>query len=199
MHKEDLIRNLRRQKFPEKIVKAFEKVNRKDFVPKEQQISAYEDKPLPIGEGQTISQPYTIAFMLMLLELDSDKKQKILEVGSGSGYVLALINEISKNSELYGVEVIKELSEKSKQALKDKKNIQIFHKSGKEGLPEKAPFDKILVSAAAKQIPQKLTQQLKLGGILVVPVRNSIMCIKKFANENQITEFPGFAFVPLVD
>jgi protein-L-isoaspartate(D-aspartate) O-methyltransferase len=196
MNKKQLIRSLKNQGFSERIIRAFEKVERKNFIPKKNQRVAYEDTVLLIGHGQTISQPYTIAFMLFLLELQNN--QKILEIGSGSGYVLDLINEISKNSEIYGIERIKELAEKSKEILKDKKNIRIIYGNGSKGLKDKAPFERILVSATSNEIPQKLLTQLKIGGILVAPVRSSIIQIKKFRNENKIKEFPGFVFVPLI-
>jgi protein-L-isoaspartate(D-aspartate) O-methyltransferase len=196
MNKRQLIRFLNNQKFPERIIKAFEKIRREDFISKEYKKIAYENIPLSIGHKQTISQPYTIAFMLFLLELDNF--QRILEIGSGSGYVLALINEISKNSEIYGIERIKEIAKNSKKVLKNE-NISIIIKDGSKGLKEKSPFDRILVSATSKEIPQKLIVQLKEGGILVAPVRNSIIQIKKFRNENKIKEFPGFVFVPLID
>jgi len=194
--KEDLIRGLKRQRIPEKILKAFEKIERNDFIPKEYRAEAYKDVALPIGYGQTISQPYTISFMLSILELRNN--QKILEVGSGSGYVLALINEISKNSELFGIERIRELAEISRKVLERYNGIKIIYGDGSKGLPEKAPFDRIIVSATASEIPQKLLQQLSIGGIMVAPVRNSIVKIKKFVNENKIEEYPGFVFVPLV-
>ena len=98
MKKKDLIQQLKNQKFPKKIIKAFKKVDRSKFISKKQKKYSYYNIALPIGKGQTISQPYTIAFMLTLLKLKNN--QKILEVGTGSGYVLALINEISKDSEI---------------------------------------------------------------------------------------------------
>jgi len=197
MNKKDLIRFLKNQNFPDKIISAFEKIKREDFISKNLKEKAYEDLPLPIGSNQTISQPYTIAFMLTLLELQNN--QKILEVGSGSGYVLALINEISKNSQIYGIERVKELFDKSKKVLKKEENIKIIHDNGLKGLQKEAPFDRILASAAAKEIPSELVKQLKIGGTLVIPVRNIIVQLKKFTNENQIKEFPGFAFVPLIE
>lgn len=202
MEKQNLIRSLRKQGFSENIVKAFEKINREEFVPEDYKADSYEDVALPLGEGQTISQPYTIAFMLELLEIIEQNKLKILEIGSGSGYVLALINEISKNSELYGIERVKELADRSERILKGNKNIQIIHGDGSEGLAEEAEkgkFDRILVSAAYKEIPYKLLKQLKTGGILVAPVGNSIVSIKKFPDENKVNEFSGFVFVPMVE
>lgn len=197
MNKKQLINSLKKQGFSENILNAFEKVKREDFVSKEFISSVYEDIPLPIGNGQTISQPYTIAFMLTLLELYDN--QTILEVGSGSGYVLALINELSKNAKIYGIERIKELVENSKKALKNKKNIEIFNADGTKGLKEKDAFDRILVSASSKEIPQKLLEQLKYNGILVCVVKNSIVVVKKTYKENKIMEYPGFVFVPLVE
>jgi protein-L-isoaspartate(D-aspartate) O-methyltransferase len=196
MQKKILLNALREQKIPEKIVNAFDVIDRKEFIPEKYQANAYNDVALPIGHGQTISQPYTISFMLMLLELKDNLK--ILEVGSGSGYVLSLINEISKNSELYGIERIKEIFEKSNNILKNKKNIKIIYSDGSKGLKKDAPFDRILVSASSETIPQKLVAQLKIGGILVAPIKNSVVKIRKFANENKIEEYPGFVFVPLI-
>lgn len=196
MHKEELVRSLKNQSFSEKIVKAFENVDRKAFIPDEQKFKGYEDTSLPIGYGQTISQPYTIAFMLTLLDLRDN--QNILEVGSGSGYVLALMDEISKGSKIHGVEIISELVDRSKKALEGRENVSVSAGQGREGHQKEGPFDRILVSAAAEDIPEKLVNQLKVGGILVAPVNNSIVRIQKFRNENKIDEYPGFAFVPLV-
>jgi protein-L-isoaspartate(D-aspartate) O-methyltransferase len=197
MNKKELIKSLRRRGFSEKIIRAFEKIKREEFIPEEEQKYAYEDIALPIGYMQTISQPYTIAFMLDLLELKDG--QKILEVGSGSGYVLALISQISKNGKIFGVERIKELAENSRKKLEKYKNIKIIHGSGFRGLKEEAPFDRILVSASARSIPEALIRQLKYNGILVIPVRNSILKIKKTKKGSKIDEFPGFVFVPLIE
>jgi len=199
MIKEDLILQLKNQKFSKKIIGAFEKVNRSEFISKKHKKYSYHNIALPIGKGQTISQPYTIAFMLTLLKLKNN--QEILEVGTGSGYVLALINEISKDSEIYGIEIIKELMERSKKILKNIKNIKIIQGNGSAGLPgvKGKCFDRILVSAAAQEIPQKLFKQLRIGGILVAPVRNSIIVIKKYPKKNKIKEYPGFRFVPLIE
>ncbi len=197
MNKEDLIRHLEEQKFPKDIIDAFSKVERKDFIPEELQEQSYEDIALPIGQEQTISQPYTIAFMLTILQ--PENKQRILEVGSGSGYVLALLNELNPEGETYGIERINQLAEKSKQVLKDRKNIEVINKDGSKGLQEKAPFDRILVSASCDTIPQKLVNQLEYNGILVAPVKNSIIVVKKKSGGNEIREYPGFSFVPLIE
>jgi len=196
MKKQDLIKILKQQNFHLKILNAFSKIKREDFIPKQYKQHAYENQPLPIGKGSTISQPYTIAFMLDLLELTNN--QKILEIGSGSGYVLALINHISKNSEIYGIEIIKELAEKSKQVLENHENIHIINTNGSKGLKEKK-FDRILISASAQKIPEYIYTQLKEEGVLVCPVKNSIFQIKKINREIKKKEFYGFVFVPLME
>ncbi len=228
MNKQSLLKSLEHQGFSDKILNAFSKIKREDFIDKNLKQYTYEDEPLPIGQGQTISQPYTIAFMLNLLELpESNNKTnniqklriderdlnpkrgtnkkildknniKILEIGSGSGYVLALINNISKNSQIFGIERIKELADKSKQVLKNYKNIKIICADGSKGLKPQALFDRILISASANEIPQKLISQLKFGGIMVCPVKNSIFQIKRELKETKLKEYPGFVFVPLI-
>tara|TARA_Y100000310_G_scaffold302219_1_gene339326 strand:+ start:219 stop:815 length:597 start_codon:yes stop_codon:yes gene_type:complete len=197
MNKQQLIAHLKQQGFSQRIIQAFENVNREDFVLKQYKEHAYQDSPLPIGYGQTISQPYTIAFMLDLLELKSNLN--ILEIGSGSGYVLGLINELSKNSEIYGIERIGKLVHNSKKVLKDKKNIKIIHGDGSKGLKKYGPYDRILISASAEEIPQKIISQLKFGGILVCVVKNSVYFIKRELKQTKIKEYPGFVFVPLVE
>jgi protein-L-isoaspartate(D-aspartate) O-methyltransferase len=195
MDKKSLIMSLSEKGFSEKIVDAFSKVRREDFVTSDMKKYAYADDALPIGHGQTISQPYTIAFMLSLLELKDD--QKILEVGSGSGYVLALMNEISKNSELFGIERMKDLADNSKKILETSKNIMIIHGNGYSGLNKYALFDRILVSASGNEIPKELVNQLSEGGILVMPLGDSIIKLRK-SKKTVIEEYPGFVFVPLV-
>ena len=201
MNKEQLIESLRREGFSEKILKAFEKVKREDFIARELREHAYDDAPLPIGYGQTISQPYTIAFMLQLLEIEELDKEnlKILEVGSGSGYVLALINEMCNKCEIYGIERIKELADKSKKILSEK-NIKIICRDGSKGIEEfNKKFDRIIVSASAGEIPKKILTKLADNGILVCPVRESIFQIRKLDGKIKKKEFYGFVFVPLVE
>lgn len=194
--KQELLENLKANGFSEPIIKAFEKIKREDFIPPQYKSLAYEDIALPLEGGATISQPYTIAFMLSLLKLK--KAQKILEIGSGSGYVLALINQIAKQSEIYGVEIIKSLAEKSKNLLKKDKKIAILNQDGSNGLLEHAPFDRILISASAEEPPTNLCTQLKNNSILVAPVKESIFQIKKQDSKVKLKEFPGFVFVPLI-
>ncbi len=199
MDKKNLIQSLKKQNFPQVILKAFEKIDRELFIPIQLYKEAYEDIPLSIGHGQTISQPYTIAFMLTMLKVKKKEKHKILEIGSGSGYVLALLSELNPDGNIYGVERIKELAKESREKLKDYKNIKVIYGNGYKGLSNKAPFDRILVSAASDKLSQNLVQQLKIGGILVAPVRNSIMVVEKKSGQNKIREYPGFIFVPLIE
>ena len=178
------------------LIKAFETVDRIDFVPEELHIMAYEDRPLPIGSSQTISQPYTVAFMLELLQ--PNMKDRVLDVGSGSGWTTALLACVSKHVD--AVERIEELVTFAKQNLKKYSftNISVHQAKQTLGLEGKS-FDKILVSCSADEVPQVLLRQLNPGGIMVVPVLNSI--IKVFKNSDgllKIEEYPGFIFVPLI-
>ncbi|MEK6933771.1 MAG: methyltransferase domain-containing protein [Nanoarchaeota archaeon] len=204
MNKDKLIESLKGQGFPSFITDAFSSVQRENFVPENLKDYAYDDISLPIGEAQTISQPYTISFMLNLLELDriteNPEKVKLLEIGSGSGYVLALLSKICPNAEIYGVEIKKEFVIKSKSVLASYKNANVLNKSGFLGLIDNAPYDRILISASSPnvEIIEKISQQLKNNGILVAPVKNSIFQIKKHQGSLKKKEFYGFSFVPLV-
>lgn len=204
MDKEDLIKSLEEKKFSKEIVDAFSKVNREDFLPYSLKKKAYDDTALPIGNGQTISQPYTIA--LMLSELDLKKGQKILEIGSGSGYVLALIAEIiGETGKIFGLEVIPALVKKSKENLENYRNVKIYKKNGSNGFPDEARFDRILVSAALREVPERLMEQLKHKGILVAPqgsrFEQEIIVIqrKTEAEFDMKKRLPGFVFVPFVE
>jgi len=202
MNKTQLLQHLKKQDFPKKILDAFSKVKRENFIPEELKNRAYEDRALPIGKGQTISQPYTIATMLNLLDLKKD--QKVLEIGSGCGYVLALMSKITGNKgKVFGVEIVKELAEKSKDNLKGYKNIKVYNRDGRKGLEEAAPFDRIIISAACGEIPKKILSQLKDKGIVVAPVgpqyEQSLVTIQREKDDFKIKEkLPGFVFVPFV-
>ena len=204
MQKEDLIETLKHQDFSKKILDAFSKVRREHFLPDQLKECAYSNTALPIGSGQTISQPYTIAVMLSMLDLR--RNQKVLEIGSGSGYVLALLSEIvGDKGRVFGVERIQNLVERSIKALREYKNVQIYLANGKNGLIEESPFDRILISAACKKIPDVLLSQLKDKGIAVAPVYNEnnsqdLVAIKKSGGNITIKEtIPGFVFVPFVE
>lgn len=186
------------------IIDAFRKIDRADFIPEKIKIDAYLNTPLPIGYGQTISQPLTVAFMLELLK--PEKGDKILDVGSGSGWQTALLAEITgKNGKIFGLEIIpelKDLGEKNIAKYNFIKNgiVEIILADGSAGLKKEAPFDKIIVGAMAETIPKEFREQLKIGGRLVMPYRGSVwLIIKKSEDDFEEYEYPGFAFVPLVD
>ncbi len=200
--KQFLLKSLENQGFSKDILKAFSGVKREDFVPKSLNGKAYENIALPLGKEQTISQPYTIAVMLSLLNLK--KGQKILEIGSGCGYALALLSEIvGKKGKVFGVEIVKELYEKSKTDLKEYQNVKVYNQNGNFGLEEKKPFDRVLISARTEEIPKALVLQLKDRGLIVAPIGDvqgqSLICFRKESGElKAIKKIRGFVFVPLV-
>lgn len=182
------------------IIEAFRSIDRADFIRKENLFESYDDYPLPIGYNATISQPSTVAFMLEKLE--PKKGDKILDIGSGSGWTTALLAYlIGEKGQVYGVELVPELVEFGQKNLKKYKfeNAQILPaKKEMVGLVEYAPYDKILVSASAKELPQELINQLKIGGRLIIPIRSSIWKIDKISKDKiNKEEFFGFTFVPL--
>lgn len=151
-----------------KVLAAMRKVKRHLFVPYLWRRNAYQDSPLPIGYSQTISQPYIVAFMTEAAALKG--KEKVLEIGTGSGYQAAILAEIVK--EVYTIEILKPLADEVLIRLSDLgyKNIKVRHGDGYLGWEEHAPFDVIIVTAAPDDVPQKLIQQLKVGGRMVIPI-----------------------------
>lgn len=184
----------------ESVLQAIEKVPRHIFLDNAFLEHAYQDKAFPIGSGQTISQPYTVASQTCLLKLSPG--MKVLEIGTGSGYQCSVLLEMGAN--VYTIEYHKELFEKSKKALQSMAyKAQFFCGDGSEGLPRFAPYDRILATAGAPYVPQKLLEQLKIGGILVIPVgdqKNQKMLRLTKLSETEITreECGDFRFVPLV-
>jgi len=195
---DELVEHLKRYRKilkTKRIIEAFEKVDRADFVRKAFKEHAYEDRPLPIGHEQTISQPYTVAFMLELLQPLEDSI--ILDVGCGSCYTTALLASIAKKGKVIGVEIIPELVEFCKNNLKKYNfdNVEIYNADKLP--PDEKEFDRILVSASAYQLPTELTNALKEGGRMVIPIESSIFLIEKKNGNLLKEEFYGFAFVPL--
>lgn len=187
-----------------KLENALLAVPRHEFVPQNLQSFAYKDFPLSIGFSQTISQPSTVVIMTELLDVKPG--EKILEIGTGSGWQSALLAMlVGQKGVVYTVEIIKDLcimAQRNFEKLKIK-NIKIFHRDGSLGLKEHAPFDKIIITAAAPRISQVFIRQLKIGGRLVAPLGSAFMqkmvVIKKTKQGVKKEEFPGyFAFVPLV-
>lgn len=184
----------------DRINQAFEEYPREDFLPEDKKSAANCDAPIPIGYNQTNSQPTTVT--RMLIWLDVQPGQKILDVGSGSGWTTALLSYLVGNQgEVYAVEKVPELVEFGRENC-EKQQIEnaSFHQAGDVfGLPSHAPYDRILVSAAASDLPDELVRQLTLGGRMVIPVQNSILAVDK-SPEGTITvvEYAGYAFVPLI-
>ena len=182
------------------VLQAMERVPRHAFVPDEYLSQAYADHPLPIGYGQTISQPYIVALMTELLQLTSD--DRVLEIGTGSGYQAAILGEVV--DEVYTVEIIEELAGRAAQVLKEQgyDNVHVRHADGYYGWEEHAPYDAIIVTAAPDHIPQPLVQQLKEGAKLVIPVGppggyQTLWEISKVDGEIQKRNVTGVLFVPL--
>lgn len=186
-----------------RIIEAFKKIKRADFLPEKFKSEAYIDEPLPIGYGQTISQPLTVAFMLELLKPEAG--QKIMDIGSGSGWQTALLAEIAgEKGKVFGIEIVSELAEFGKTNIAKynfikKGVVEIICADGTRGFEAEAPFDRIIAGAMAEIIPKAFYGQLKIGGRMVSPQGGSVwLVIKKSENDFEEHEYPGFAFVPLV-
>lgn len=185
----------------EKVLEAIGRVPRHFFLDSAFDEVAYEDRAFPIGEGQTISQPYTVAYQTQLLE--TKPFEKVLEIGTGSAYQAVILAEMGV--QVYTIERQKKLYEQNKlfSFLKKYHPIKFFFGDGYEGLPTYGPFDKVLITAAAPEIPPKLVEQLKPGGIMVIPVGGGdvqrMTRLTKLADGSLQEEvFHNFSFVPMV-
>lgn len=183
------------------IDEAFEKVDRAQFMPPDVRHLAGIDNAVPIGYGQTISQPYTVR--LMLEWLDPKAGEKILDVGSGSGWTTALLAYlVGPKGRVYAVERVPELVDFGRENNErlGVRNIKFFQAGEEFGLPDEAPFNRILVSASADEFPEELMAQLKISGKLVIPVGSDILEITKTSEQNgrDVRKHPGFVFVPLL-
>ncbi|MFH1427784.1 MAG: protein-L-isoaspartate O-methyltransferase [Patescibacteria group bacterium] len=208
-------------KSPE-IINAFKKIKREDFLLPNDKTLSEVNAPISIGHGQTISQPLTVAFMLELLQ--AKKNDKVLDVGSGSGWTCALLAEIvGNNGKVYGVERILNLKNFAENNISkynfmllpsatratnaghtNKGIVQLFCTDGYQGLKEFSPYDKIIVAAAAEEVPKELLKQLVVGGRMVIPIgqqfqSQEIIMVEKLSENNyKEKRYPGFIFVPLV-
>jgi protein-L-isoaspartate(D-aspartate) O-methyltransferase len=198
--KQNLLRHLDLEIADKLVIEAMGRVPREAFVSQGQYHVAYDDRPLSIGFGQTISQPFIVALMVQALELRGD--EKVLELGTGSGYEAAILAELAQC--VITVERIPELAESARQVLDGLgySNIEV-HVAGKTlGWPERAPYDAIIVSAGAPSVPQVLTEQLTLNGRLVIPVgsrwQQELLRVTKLRQRNQIESLGGCYFVPLI-
>lgn len=207
-----------------RIIEAFKEIRREDFIPEDLKNLAYLNEALPIGYGQTISQPLVVAFMLEKLE--PKEGEKVLDIGSGSGWTTALLayivskeprtknQEPNKNQEprsndhkgkVIAIEVVPELVEFGKNNVAkynyiEKGIVQFVCADGTKGYPKEAPYDKILCSASAKTLPEAWKRQLKIGGKIVTPIGTSIWVFEKVKEDEFLSqEFPGFVFVPLIE
>lgn len=183
------------------VIRAMSDVQRHLFVPEEYQRSAYADHPLPIGEGQTISQPYIVAFMTEILKPDSTSR--VLEVGTGSGYQAAVMAEICDS--VFTIEIFKSLGLQASKILEelDYTNVQVKIGDGYKGWSEKAPFDAIIVTCSPTHIPDALKDQLKEGGKMIIPVGNfynqELILLEKRKGKMESKDVLPVRFVPMID
>lgn len=198
--REDLVRHLDHEIADKRVIEAMRRVPRDAFISPEQSRVAYDDRPLSIGFGQTISQPFIVALMLQALELSGD--EKVLELGTGSGYEAALLAEMAQK--VVTVEYVRELAESARLVL-DKlgySNVEVHVAGGVLGWPAEAPYDAIVVSAGAPRVPQALLDQLALNGRLVIPVgsrwQQELLRVTKLRKGNNIENLGGCYFVPLI-
>ncbi len=180
-----------------RIVEAFKTVPREFFMDEAMRLKAYSDNAQPIGFGQTISQPSLVA--MMLYELEANNTHKCLEVGAGSGFVTALLSRLA--DEVYALELLPELRMKAQEKLRKMKinNVRLFTADGTLGLPEKAPYDRILVSAGGKSLPKSLEEQLADGGIMIIPLNGILTKIIKKESSLTKKSLANVAFVDFVN
>jgi protein-L-isoaspartate(D-aspartate) O-methyltransferase len=191
-----------REQFSERVMQAMHDVDRKAFVPAHYEIQAYDNGPLPIGHGQTISQPYIVALMTDLLDLTPESI--VLEIGTGSGYQAAILASLAK--QVYSIERVAALAEAARQRLRELgyHNVDVRCDDGYYGWQDKAPFDAIIVTAAATHVPQSLIDQLKPGGRMIIPVglqympQQLLLVTKDQSGDTQTKFILDVAFVPLV-
>jgi protein-L-isoaspartate(D-aspartate) O-methyltransferase len=184
----------------ERVLQAMQRVPRHEFVPAEFREQSYEDRPLPIGEGQTISQPYIVAIMLEALALQPT--EKVLEVGTGCGYLTALLAELCHH--VFSVELHESLAHQAQTVLQQLgyTNATVFAGDGAQGLPQYAPFQAVVVSAATAEVPEPMFEQLGEDGRLVIPVgppeTQQLQLIRKHSGKPVVSVLEGCRFVPLL-
>ncbi len=184
----------------ERVLAAMSKVPRHKFVPNSAKAAAYADHPLSIGHNQTISQPYVVALMCQLLELTGN--EKVLDIGTGSGYQAAVLSHLAKK--VITIEVIPELAESAQKTLKDLNytNTKVIIGDGRKGAPDYAPYDGIKSAAASEEIPEAWKEQLNQGGKIVMPIKNklgqTLVRLTKTSSGFKKESLGGVMFVPLV-
>ena len=181
----------------EKILQAFESVPRENFVLKQHKEDAYMDEPLPLMEGQTISQPTTVAIMTQAAEIEEG--QKVLEIGAGSGYQAAILSKLAgKEGNVFTIERIKKLADYARKNLKSYRNVSVIHADGTKGYSKEEPYDRIVVTAAASELPKEIFKQLASNGIMVIPIEDHLFKITKVRGRPKMQDLGLFVFVPLV-
>jgi protein-L-isoaspartate(D-aspartate) O-methyltransferase len=183
----------------DRVLDVMGRVPRHEFVPESQRTSAYDDTPLPIGHGQTISQPYIVAFMTQALKVEPT--HKVLEIGTGSGYQAAVLAELAR--EVYTIEIIEPLGERAKLTLAalGYRNVHVRIGNGYLGWPEKAPFDRVMVTAAPEEVPPALVEQLAVDGLMAIPVGvvfQELRILRKTATGLETLETMPVRFVPMI-
>ena len=200
VERDDMVKTQMRDVKDEKVLEAMKNVPRHKFMPERIRGSAYADRPLPIGYGQTISQPYIVAYMTASLKLKPG--HKVLEIGTGSGYQAAILSELTQ--EVYSIEIVKPLADSSKKRLKEMgyTTVKTVYADGYHGWKEHAPFDAVIVTCAATHVPPPLIKQLKEGGKMVIPVGGrfsvqELLVIEKKDGKVKSKSAMGVVFVPL--
>jgi protein-L-isoaspartate(D-aspartate) O-methyltransferase len=182
-----------------RVLEAMSRVERHLFVPEEVRSEAYGDFPVPIGHGQTISQPYIVAFMTQALDVSRD--HRVLEIGTGSGYQAAILAELAK--EVYTIEIVPELGERARETLQrlGYKNTHVRIGNGYLGWPEQAPFDRIIVTAAPEEVPPALVEQLRVSGVMAIPVGTGfqeLQILRRTDTGLELLQTLPVRFVPMV-
>lgn len=196
--KEALFRHLKTVIADKRVLKAFMAVPREEFVPKNYRDSSYADIPLPLGKGQTISQPTTVLLMTEFLQVKHG--QKILEIGTGSGYQAAILSYlVGQRGKVVTTEIVDSLYRSGKKHLQSYTNVQVVHVDGSQGYVQKAPYDRIIITAASPKVPTHLLPQLQQDGILLAPVGDfNNQRMLKINKQGIVEDLGGFLFVPLI-
>ncbi len=195
-----LFRELKREGIQPAIIEAMKRVDRSIFIPEPYKGDAYLNYPQPIGEGQTISQPYTVAYMIQLLSLE--RGNKVLEVGAGSGYNAAIMSElVGRDGRIVSLEVVPNLVDRARRnlSLAEIENVEVVHRNGRNGYPDESPYDRIIVTAGTREIPDALLDQLKKKGVMVIPISvDGYQVMTRVLKEKplEITRHGRFRFVP---
>jgi protein-L-isoaspartate(D-aspartate) O-methyltransferase len=182
----------------ERVLEVMARVERHRFIPEEGRDEAYGDHPVPIGYGQTISQPYIVAFMTEALAVEPE--HRVLEIGTGSGYQAAVLSELA--AQVYSIEIVPELADRARKTLSELgyRNVRVLTGNGYAGWPEHAPFDRVIVTAAPESVPPALVEQLKMDGLMAIPVGAEIQelrILRRTPTGVQVLKTLPVRFVPM--